>query len=471
LDHNPEIKQRLQQRFQAILVDEYQDSNVAQFELLKRLNGDHTYLCVVGDDDQSIYRFRGAEIQNIIQFPEIFENTTIIRLEQNYRSTQHILSVASSVVANNQGRLGKTLWTDKDWGPSVVVRFFADQRQEVEYCAQLLEDGMLGETAILYRTNAQSREFELFFSKHNIPYRLVGTISFYSREEIKDMLAWLALLVNPKDELAFRRIVNKPSRGIGDASIKKIIAAVPSSNGDLFSACRQAQKKLSSKAYQGVDQFLSIFRELNADLEAHTLDKLLKQVMLKSGLLEYYKEQDHISHTQKTKNLDELVTAAMDYSGGREGLVEFLEAMELDRAQIESHESRSHDGVTLITMHNTKGLEFDRVIITGLEEGIFPGFRNESEEDLEEERRIFYVSLTRARKELYLTCAKTRRIWGRIMHLKPSRFLDEVPKEYLDLELPDMSAGGDNDGYHLGTVVYHDDFGTGIICKRWYNGS
>jgi DNA helicase-2/ATP-dependent DNA helicase PcrA len=476
LDSNPEIRSRLHQRFRIILVDEYQDSNVAQFELLKRLKGEETYLCVVGDDDQSIYRFRGAEVRNIIEFPDIFPDTTIVRLEENYRSTQNILSVATSVVQNNSGRLGKTLWTQKRGGKKAVVRFFENHRQEVEYCAGLLQEGKLGGTAILYRTNAQSREFEIFFSKNNIPYRLVGSISFYNREEVKDVLAFLALLVNPQDELAFRRIVNKPARGIGKSTCNKILERVSETGGNILEAASRSLDTLSSKASRSVRTFLEIAATLKGALSADSLGQFVERVITESGLYEYHMDQDRVGNTRKTRNLEELVTAASDYPGGEEGLLQFLESIELDRSRIADTMADEGEKVTLITMHNTKGLEFDRVIITGLEEGIFPGFQNEMDEDLEEERRIFYVSLTRAREELYLTSCRSRKVWGKTMRFQPSRFLEEIPKELLEVDLGDTAysgseeSGGDT-GFKVGSVVYHDDYGTGIICKKWYNGS
>jgi DNA helicase II / ATP-dependent DNA helicase PcrA len=469
LDNNPEILSRLHQRFRTVLVDEYQDSNVAQFELLKRLAGGGTYLCVVGDDDQSIYRFRGAEVQNIIQFPDIFPDTTVIRLEENYRSTEPILDVASSVVEHNRGRLGKRLWTRKKGGEKAVVRFFENEEQEVAYCAELVRTGPAESTAILYRTNAQSRSFEIYFSRHNIPYRLVGSLSFYSREEVKDALALVTLILNPNDEVAFRRVVNKPTRGIGAASLRKIIAYAPEARGDLLESCRKALSGLSVKAARGVKEFLHVMETVSAELEERSLAEFVEGAVRESGILEYHLEQDKISHTQKAMNVEELVNAAAEYPNGREGLIEFLEAVELDRSRIAAREEEGPSGVTLITMHNTKGLEFDRVIITGLEEGLFPGFRNELEEDLEEERRIFYVSLTRAKEELYLTSCRSRRLWGKRMHFSPSRFLEEIPKELLSL---DLSAPDEQDnGFKPGTRVYHDDYGSGVVCKRWHNGT
>lgn len=468
LDNFSEIRQRLHQRFRVILVDEYQDSNVAQFELLKRLYGEETYLCVVGDDDQSIYKFRGAEVKNILQFPEIFDGTTIVRLEENYRSTQYILSVASAVVANNSGRLGKKLWTRKLEGNKVTVRFFETQEQEVEYCAGQLTPDTFGKTAILYRTNAQSRAFEIYFSRHNIPYRLVGTLSFYNREEIKDALSLLTLFVNRHDELAFRRVINKPARGIGSSSLNKILSYLPRSGGDTIEACKYAEADLSGKAAKGVSGFLRIIARLEATVETLPLGGFVHRVVNESGLFDYHMNQDKVSNTQKTKNLEELSGAAGEFPNGKEGLIEFLETIELDRASIDQNQVSDEERVTLITMHNTKGLEFDRVFITGLEEGIFPGYQNDQEEDVEEERRIFYVSLTRAKEELYLTSCRTRKIWGRTIRLTPSRFLDEIPTDLIDIEIPEPE---DDSDFRVGTAVYHDEYGTGMVCKRWNNGS
>ncbi len=475
LKENSEVRTRIHQRFQVILVDEYQDSNVAQFELLKQLFSPERYICVVGDDDQSIYRFRGAEVKNILKFPEQFPGTEIIRLEQNYRSTKNILEVASSVVNRNRGRLGKTLFTTLPGGRKPVLAWLPDYKSEVEYCARLLSDGRFSETAILYRTNAQSREFEIFFSRHNIPYRIVGTITFYEREEVKDTLSLLNLIFNPRDEIAFRRIINKPSRGIGKASIGEILRYANKTGGDLLRASKEVSGELSGKAQSGVEKFLSLIEEFRLNLESEPLGVSIHRLIVNSGLLEYHLEQDEVAGTQKVKNLEELVNAAAEYPGGMEGLAQFLDDAELDRSRASREEggSDSSPRVTLITMHNTKGLEFERVIITGLEEGLFPGFGSETdEESLEEERRIFYVSITRAKRELYLTTCRMRRLWGKTHLFKPSRFLAEIPQEYLEEEEWDADYYGDEeDGFLPGTNVYHDEYGQGVVCKRWYNGS
>lgn len=477
LQEHPEVKERLQRRFRVILVDEYQDSNVAQYHLLRELAGPDTRLCVVGDDDQSIYRFRGAEVQNIISFPELFPDTHIIRLEQNYRSTARILRAASELVANNKGRLGKTLRPVHGEGVKIRSAYLEDQSAEALFCAQLLEsEGNLKNTAILYRTNAQSAAFETIFLRRGIPYKIVGALRFYEREEIKDALALLSLLQNPKDEIAFRRIVNKPSRGIGAVSASKLCAiALESCSGDFVAACSAGAGVLSGKAAKGAADFFALCQELERLLETVDLTKLLEEGLRISGLLDYHKKQDEIAMGQKSENLQQLLAAAGEYPSGAEGLNSFLEDLELDRSRLAGKDPADEEGVTLITMHNTKGLEFDRVIISGLEEGLFPGRGAEDEDELEEERRIFYVSITRARYELYLTSCRRRMIWGRTETRSPSRFLRELPER----EIEDLYGGSsrrrsvsaspstslDYQGFPPGTRVYHDDYGEGMVAS------
>ncbi len=466
------VRERVNQRFKVVLVDEYQDSNTAQYELLKLLAGPDTYLCVVGDDDQSIYRFRGAEVKNILTFPESFPRTTIIRLEENYRSTQVILSIATSVVQNNEGRLGKTLWTRKAGGKKAMLAELEDQEAEATFCAQILKDGNLKGTAILYRTNAQSRVFETLFSSRRIPYKLVGTVRFYEREEVKDVLAVLAFLLNQKDAVAFGRIINKPSRGIGEASEQRIVQASEETKGDFLEACVSAQKILPPKAGAGARSFVALIRGLLVETEkGGTLDTLVHRAAVESGLMEYHKEQDEIAGSEKQRNIEELINAASAYPASREGLSQFLEHIELDREQTQQA-VKDDNYVTLITMHNTKGLEFDRVIITGLEEGVFPR-GEEDREALEEERRIFYVSITRAREELYLTYCRTRRIHGRCMVLSASRFLEEIPKEHLIFLNSGVDEPAESSGksFNLGDAVYHEDYGSGTVVRKWYNGN
>ena len=527
---NPEVARRFRERFSVIMVDEYQDANIAQFELLKELTGPDTYVCVVGDDDQSIYRFRGAEVKNILEFPTRFSGTEIIRLVRNYRSTDPILRAASSVVDNNKGRLGKTLSAEKGNGKLPVLAFLPDQDNEVSYCASLISNSVKNtgaqwsDWAILYRTNAQSHGFETTFPYLGIPYRVVGSLKFYEREEIKDGLALLALLVNPRDEVAFRRVVNKPVRGVGAASIDRIIGVFESQNCDLEAAAHTVE--LSVKAHTGISAFFAIMEKARALLETPEAENVgstgdtgkksskkrksaelseglragdglsvcVVQLLGASGLAAYHKSEDEVAGTQRLNNMQELANAASLYPLSREGLLEFLEHIELDRSQEERSNAAGADSdidnrVTLITFHNTKGLEFRRVIMTGLEQGIFPR-EDKKDEELEEERRLFYVGATRAMDELYLCSCAVRRMYGRIMPMEPSLFLRELDKKNVRVigKAP-LSFGSGNAshgglagnaargsraaadpgavelkaGWRRGERVFHDDHGYGAV--------
>ncbi len=461
------IRERVQQRFRAVLVDEYQDSNHAQDELLRVLCGPETWLCVVGDDDQSIYRFRGADVDNILSFSETYPETQVIRLEQNYRSTEHILRLASGVVSNNQGRLGKTLWTDLGEGLRGRLVYLEDHRDEAEFCADLVEErGNPGGTALLYRTNAQSRNFETLFQRRGIPYRIVGSVGFFQREEIKDLLAYLTLIVHPSDEVAFRRAVNKPSRGIGKVSFRKILVRREEAAGDWIRAARLGAADLKGRAKSGLTEFAALFDSWQAD-GMRSLPELIQRAAEESGLQSHYAEEDRLNGTMKVQNLEELVNAAAEYPSGREGLGEFLEQSMLDQSRGQEEEDQG-DRVTLITMHNTKGLEFDRVVVTGMEEGLFPrGNTYEDPEEVEEERRLFYVAITRARRELYFTSCRRRMLYGRTESRRPSSFLEELDGDSLETE----GGGGPPSEWCTGVRVYHDDYGTGTVVKEWFNGT
>jgi DNA helicase-2/ATP-dependent DNA helicase PcrA len=490
LDREPAIRERTHARFRVILVDEYQDSNVAQFELLKALAGPEAYVCVVGDDDQSIYRFRGAEVKNILSFPDVFPGTSIVKLERNYRSYQSILDIASSIVEKNEGRIGKTLRATRKGGEKPVLAVLRDHEEEVAYCVRVVDahvrkGGSFSDVAILYRTNAQSLAFERALPSAGVPYRLVGALRFYEREEVKDALAILALASNRRDEVAFRRVANKPARGIGAASLEAVIGMAFAEGGDLVAAAANAPAK-SAKARAGLSSFASLMARLSErlgpgdeppdddvpgpsappamDPHAEKLSVVVEYAIRESGLLEFHKGQDEVAGTQKVANLDELVNAAADYPATRTGLSAFLEAVELDRAM--SSGDSGQDAVTLITMHNTKGLEFPVVVIAGMEQGLFPR-DDDGDEDLEEQRRLFYVALTRAKDELHITYCRRRLFRGRIMDYQPSRFLAEVPKEMLrffggKLDLSAAEAAGK---WKTGAAVYHDDHGSGYVVK------
>ena len=447
LKENERVRFSVHDRFKVILVDEYQDSNVAQYLLLQELcgvnEGSGNYVCVVGDDDQSIYKFRGAEIQNILTFAEKFPGTKIVRLEKNYRSTNQILKIADNVVRNNSGRLGKTLVAERGEGKIPVLAFLPNQDEEAEFCGDLIrksvENGAnYSDWAILYRTNAQSLTFESVFLNKRIPYAVVGSLKFYEREEIKDLLAFLALIANPKDEIAFRRIVNKPARGIGATTQEKIISQArtsPSGGIDFISAAKEYKGKSPKKTREGISSFVELIETLKDFITAKNdsvtmtselaqsavsdskpesdeekLSVFIEMISEKSGLKEYHESQDEISGTQRVQNLQELANSAVLYPCSMPGLLEFLDHIELDRTIDNPDEDENPNKVTLITLHNTKGLEFNRVIMTGMEYGIFPR-TDKSPEEMEEERRLCYVGITRARDELYLTSCSLRRMY------------------------------------------------------------
>jgi DNA helicase-2/ATP-dependent DNA helicase PcrA len=477
LQASDRVKKMIHDRFTMILVDEYQDSNVAQFKLLQEIYAPSAYLCVVGDDDQSIYKFRGAEVENIITFPEHFPNTEVIRLERNYRSTQNILAAASAVVANNLKRMGKNLTTLNMAGKSIVAAYLADHTQEAQFCAEILKQGRYEETAILYRMNYQSRHFEELFLRLGIPYCIVGTQRFYEREEVKDALSYLSLLLNPHDELAFLRVINKPARGIGKASLKIVMEERQQSNSDFISCCRTIKAQLSKKAGQGLESFVSFLDFLSLQLEQDTLSHFIHLLLEKSGLLAFYEEKDRTAGSSKCANLFELINAALPYQSGREGLLQFLENTMLNSPELNDPEQGK---VTLITVHNTKGLEFERVIITGLEEGVFPTSSSVNDydispEELEEERRLFYVGITRAKKELYLTSCRSRTLFGRFISAMPSRFLAEIPRELVEEHI--LTAGGSeavpgrqDENFPRGARIFHDEYGYGNIIQSENKG-
>ncbi|MDE7227785.1 MAG: ATP-dependent helicase [Treponemataceae bacterium] len=515
LQQDERLRRQVHQRFRIIMVDEYQDTNVAQFRLLQVLSGvqegSGTYVCVVGDDDQSIYKFRGAEIKNILNFQKEFSGTTVVRLERNYRSRAEILRIADNVVRHNAGRLGKTLVAERGAGKTPVLAFLPNQDEETQFCADLIEltheKGVpYMDWAILYRTNAQSLGFESEFLHRKIPYTVVGSLKFYEREEIKDILALLALIANPRDEIAFRRVVNKPARGVGETTQDNIVRAARETLADgagadaydLRETSRRLAPSLSKKAREGLTQFVAVLDACAEKLAAPAApvqagDKLSALVELaaeQSGLLDYHESKDEVAGTQKVANVQELANSASLYPCTTAGLLEFLDAIELDRT-LASDAADTPDSVTLITLHNTKGLEFPRVIMTGMERGLFPRAEKAGEE-LEEERRLCYVGVTRAKDELYLTSCAMRRMYARTEYMQASPFLLEMGQENLKVighrpygfrqdEDADATAlhGGDFGANGLshpdfdddpiaktfcpGATVRHDDYGDGVI--------
>ncbi len=432
------VAEKLHHRFKMILVDEYQDSNAGQFELLKRLVGKDSFICVVGDDDQSIYRFRGANVGHILSFPEVYPGTKIVKLEQNYRSTSEILDVASAVISQNTSRHRKTLWTANKGGSRPRLVRASDEREEaLRILNEIRKDGKYNETAIIYRTNAQSLTFETLFQKEKVPFRLIGALRFYDREEVRDGLALLYLLLNRDDEVHFRRIINKPSRGIGAVALDQIISLSEEEGIDLIDATLKGSQEglLKGKGAKGGREFALLFDQALQILEKGNSDAL-EYLIRESGLLTYYKDMDEKNSTEKMENIGRLITTVGEYAAGYDGLVEFVESLTLDPTTLGNFDPSAGSGVSLITMHNTKGLEFDRVFITGMEENLFPSRASESDEDIEEERRLFYVGVTRARKELIFTTCSRRMIWGKTMYQMPSRFLDEIPSDLIEEERP-----------------------------------
>ena len=344
--------------------------------------------------------------------------------------------------------------------------FLEDQEEEARYAADLLADRRLAETAILYRTNAQSLAFETLFNRMGIPYRIVGALRFYEREEIKDSIAFLSMLSNPKDEIAFRRIVNKPTRGIGDVTVGRIVFLASDHSGDLLAAAKTYLAQAQGRTKSGLRSFVETVIHLEETFGTVPLTAFVQSMIERSGLLAYHRDRDEVAGTSRIRNLEELVNAAAEFGEGPRGLAEFLELIELDRSRFEEDDGLE-DRVTLITMHNTKGLEFPRVIITGLDEGLFPGWRIGGDDDIEEERRIFYVSVTRAMDELHLTTCRTRRLWGRTTFFEPSRFISEIPEGAVDVR--GRAAQSVEPGYEVGRSVYHDEYGYGSITKSWYS--
>lgn len=441
MEQYQDIENYIHNRFKVVMVDEYQDSNIAQYKLLQKISGVErntgNYVCVVGDDDQSIYKFRGAEVQNILSFSEKFPGTEIVKLQTNYRSTSKILDAASIVVQKNKNRLGKTLISDRGEGEKPTLAFLGDANEEATYVADLIKnslknDGNYSDWAILYRTNAQSLTFEKEFLKRKIPYVLVGSLKFYEREEIKDVLAYISLLANPQDEISFRRIVNKPTRGIGPKTQDAIVENAFDGNQykNLLEFSKEYSENLTKKAKEGVESFFSIMNSISESLKTEkNLAEFIQKVSIITGLEEYYKSSDEIEGTFRVENLQELANSAVPFECSIEGLTEFLDSINLDRSLELSDGEVSNDAVTLITLHNTKGLEYNKVVITGLEDGIFPRMGKVGDE-LEEERRLFYVGITRAKDELYITSVAKRLMYGSWQYMKPSQFLSDAGEAF-----------------------------------------
>lgn len=475
-DQFPDVLERYQKRFHYIFVDEYQDTNLAQYRLIQHLARVRQNLCAVGDDDQAIYGWRGADMRNILEFQRDFPGAHIIRLEQNYRSTQNILDAANAVVAHNEERLGKSLWTTKGEGRKIRLYEAPDEESEAWFAAEMIHEAVrrghsLSDCAVLYRTNAQSRAYEMALARAGIAYRLVGGKRFYERKEVKDLLAYLKVLFNRRDDFSLARIINFPRRGIGDVAIEKIKSYQQANGLSLFEALGQAAMVtgLSSQAQKACRELYRLFESWQAALEG-SLAELTQKIAEESGIMALFR-MDHSREAQdRMENIGELLSEAKRFEDdqGTNDLGEFLAQVALVSDWDQTQEDSG--GVWLMTLHSAKGLEFPVVIIGGLEEGICPHMRSIDEGNLEEERRLIYVGITRAQDELYLSYAKTRTMLGRTQQNPVSRFIAEIPAPLIDM--PKRVAPADRattqkdhqlTGLVMGEKVRHPRFGWGTI--------
>ncbi len=448
---HPDVLAEYQQRFRYVLVDEFQDTNVAQYELLKLLTSKHRNLSVVGDGDQSIYAFRGATVRNILDFEADYPDATVILLEQNYRSTQTILSAANSVISNNLERKPKSLWTALGHGQPVTRYQAENEHDEAAFVAEEVErlrkEGYrYGQTVVFYRTNAQSRVLEEVFVKAGLPYKVVGGVKFYDRREVKDLLAYLKAVVNPLDTVSLRRVLNVPRRGIGDTSERTVERFAGEEEIPFGEALRRAGEipGLGTRQARGVADFIAVLDELRAGMEeGRSPSVLVEEAWDLSGLMRELESDTSIEGQGRVENVRELQSVAEEYElrEPEGGLAGFLESIALvsDADEVET----ASQGITLMTLHTAKGLEYPVVFIVGLEENVFPHVRSIGEpRDLEEERRLAYVGITRARERLYLTNAWSRTLFGATNYNLPSRFLKEVPEELVRVASPSGTAGG-----------------------------
>jgi len=461
LERHQDVLAHYQELFHHILIDEYQDTNHAQYRLVRLLTGQRHNLCVVGDDDQSIYKFRGADISNILNFERDYPETKIIKLEQNYRSTENILGAAGAVVSRNIGRKGKTLWTSKSGGKKIHRYTAVDEKDEARYICrtveQLIDDGrQAGDIAVLYRTNAQSRALEDSLRNRGIAYRIFGGLRFYDRKEIKDIIAYLRVLHNPADSVGLRRIINVPSRGIGETTIEKLERLADQGGVNLYHAVVNAQTAdIAAGTKKKLAAFSGFMERLRTAAGSLALTDLVQQVIDESGYLKALDEERSIESRIRMENLKELLTATEDFQEQNRdaSLTAFLDQVALitDMEQQSAADGRkqdAHRSVTLMTLHNAKGLEFPVVFITGMEEGLFPHSRSaESEEELEEERRLCYVGMTRAKEQLFLTHASERRLYGYPQSNLVSRFVDEIPAELIEHTSGSGALAGFSGGY------------------------
>ncbi|MGY5799578.1 DNA helicase II [Rheinheimera faecalis] len=495
IKQQPQIRAHYQQRFRHILVDEFQDTNSIQYEWLRLLAGTESKVMIVGDDDQSIYGWRGAKVENIQQFLKDYPDPVTIRLEQNYRSTGTILKAANCVISHNSDRLGKDLWTDGEQGEAISLYTAFNELDEARFIVGRIrewkrEGGKLIEAAVLYRNNAQSRVLEEALIQDGINYRIYGGLRFYERQEIKDALAYLRLINNRQDDAALERIINTPVRGIGDTTMDKVRENARSLQVTLWQSLQQmlANKQLTGRAANAISTFVQMIDQLEADSKDLSLDEQADHVIQLSGLMAMYLAEKGEKAQTRVENLNELVNACANatYVNTEEmtPLSAFLSQAALEAGEYQAEEHS--DAVQLMTLHSAKGLEFPLVFICGLEEGMFPSQQSgDDSERLEEERRLCYVGMTRAMQKLYLTHAESRRLYGQEQYNRPSRFIREIPADCLEeirlttnVSKPtQMNRFGsaashsafENTGFKLGQRVLHDKFGEGTVLN--YEGT
>lgn len=490
LKQRPDILQHYQKRFSHILVDEFQDTNTIQYEWLKLLAGGDSDVMAVGDDDQSIYGWRGARIENMQRFSHDFSNVNTIRLEQNYRSTSNILSAANAVISYNEQRLGKDLWTEGEEGEPISIYTAFNEYDEARFIVDRIQDWVKQghtrkEAAILYRSNAQSRVLEEALIQSGLPYRIYGGLKFFERAEIKDALSYLRLLINPQDDTAFERVVNTPTRGVGNQTLNLLREHASQAQISLWEATHALLSKqaLPPKSSSSLHGFCKLILSLQQEIQNLSLGDLTELTLRRSGLLEFYQEEKSEKALSRIENLEELINATREFSP--EEIETQLSPLEtfLAHAALEAGENQAQefaDSVQLMTLHSAKGLEFPLVFMCGLEEGLFPHQMSVKEGgEVEEERRLCYVGMTRAMQKLYLTYSETRRLHGTIAHNRPSRFIQEIPPQYLqeirlttkvtrpitaDKALGKKGLAGDT-GFSLGQHVRHPIFGEGILMN------
>ena len=439
LTENPDALEYYTEKFKYVLVDEYQDTNKAQFSLVSILASKHGNITVVGDNDQGIYSFRGADITNILNFEKDFPGTKIIKLEQNYRCTGNILKAANAVIKNNEAKYDKKLWTENEEGKAPCIFSGDDEYEEASYIVEQInhlkreEFFKYSDFSILYRMNSQSRAIEDVLRRENIPYKIIGGLKFYERKEIKDIIAYLRLIFNQSDNISLKRIINEPKRGIGKTSLENIENLSNTSGKSMYEIIKNAAEYGLNRIYLNSREFVELIEEFKVKKDEMAVSDLIKEVLNKSGYTKALEQENTVEAESRIQNLDEFLTVAIEFEeeSADSSLAEFLEGITLS-SDVDNLEE-TDETVTLMTLHSAKGLEFPVVFLVGMEEGIFPGYKSIGEpKELEEERRLFYVGITRAKRYLFLTCAKRRTIFGSTSYNAISRFISEIPEELLD---------------------------------------